>query len=51
MRFDKKGISVVDWIRFAIAFAFWEEDFVKKYRSVGKRFNGNRERSTTILIT
>jgi hypothetical protein len=24
-----KGIAVVDWIRFAIAFAYWEEDFVR----------------------
>jgi len=27
----EKGVSVVDWIRFAIAFAFWEEDFVRNY--------------------
>jgi hypothetical protein len=28
---QEKGVSVVDWVRFAIAFAFWEEDFVRNY--------------------
>jgi len=27
----EKGITVVDWIRFAIAFAYWEQDFVRNY--------------------
>jgi hypothetical protein len=25
----EKGIAVVDWIRFAIAFTYWEEEFVR----------------------
>jgi hypothetical protein len=27
----EKGLDPVDWIRFAIAFAYWEENFVKNY--------------------
>jgi hypothetical protein len=27
----EKGLAPVDWIRFAIAFAYWEENFVKNY--------------------
>ena len=27
----EKGVAVVDWIRFAIAFTYWEEQFVRNY--------------------
>lgn len=27
----KKGIAVVDWIRFAIAFTYWEENFARNF--------------------
>ncbi len=27
----KKGVAVVDWIRFAIAFTYWEEQFARNY--------------------
>jgi hypothetical protein len=27
----EKGVSVVDWIRFAVAFTYWEEGFVRNY--------------------
>jgi hypothetical protein len=34
---EAKGISLLDWIRFAIAFTYWEEDFV---RNTERRLKG-----------
>jgi hypothetical protein len=48
----EKGITVVDWIRFAVAFTYWEEGFVRNYERLRWGWKpGDHHPETSMILT